>query len=149
MSPYVSPLEHEPTPTSHGSARVRGEALAHGAKAIEMKVQDEFYIFVMSAVRKINPKKIRSYFKSQGKKAKKLRFASAEELFSLTGLVPGSVPPFGRPILDLPLYTDPSIFELSHISFNAGSLSKSISMNPKDYQRIAQPLVFDFTELAD
>jgi hypothetical protein len=38
--------------------------------------------------------------------AKKTRFATPEELRELPGLVPGSVPPFGRPILPFDLYAD-------------------------------------------
>ena len=81
-----------------------------------------------------------------GKKAKRSRFATSEELFEMTGLVPGSVPPFGRPILGFDLFVDPSLKENEQISFNAGSLTNSISMSLEDYIRVAQPVVFEFVE---
>ena len=64
----------------------------------------------------------------------------------MTGLVPGCVPPFGRPILDLDLYVDRSILENDRIAFNAGSLTDSMIMDREDYIRIAEPLeIFGFS----
>ena len=40
-----------------------------------------------------------------------MRFADAAELLELTGLVPGSVPPFGPPVLPLELWADPALCE--------------------------------------
>ena len=82
--------------------------------------------------------------KRQG--AQRFRFASAEELEKLTGLVPGCVPPFGRPILPLELYVDTSILQNDRIAFNAGSLTDSIIMRVEDYLRLVNPKeVFEFS----
>ena len=76
----------------------------------------------------------------------KLRFASREELAELTGLVPGCVPPFGRPILPFLLYVDAAIRENDRIAFNAGSLTDSMILPMDDYLRLAQPeKVFAFS----
>jgi prolyl-tRNA editing enzyme YbaK/EbsC (Cys-tRNA(Pro) deacylase) len=64
-----------------------------------------------------------------------LRFATPEELRALTGLVPGCVPPFGRPILDLPLYVDESVLANDRIAFNAGLLTESFIMATADWRR--------------
>ncbi len=132
-------LTHAPTYTSEESAQVRGEALAIGAKAIVLKAGPNFSIFVISAARKIDSKKIKKYLG-----VKKTRFASREELDALTGVVSGAVPPFGRPIFDLTLYTDPSVFVHERVAFNAGALTHSIIMQSADYQRVAGPTVFTF-----
>ena len=132
-------VHHEPTRTSEESARARGEELRVGGKALLIKVDAEFRLFVLSAERKLDSAAIRTHFV-----AKKTRFASPEELLELTGLVPGCVPPFGPPILPFPLYVDPSVLENERIAFNAGSLTDSIIMNIVDYRRLAQPEVFTF-----
>jgi len=137
---------HEPTLTSEDSSRVRGDALSSGAKAILYKIEKEFYLFVFAADRKLNTKKIKSYFKEQGKKARSTRFASVDELHNLTGLVPGSVPPFGQPILPFDLFVDPSLLKNEQISFNAGSLTNSITMRLEDYTKIAKPVIFEFVD---
>ena len=135
---------HEATLTSADSARVRGESMSTGAKAIVMKVQNDFCLFVLPANQKVDSNSVKQYFKDQGKRVRKIRFATKEELFELTGLVSGSVPPFGKPILEFPLFVDPTLLKNESISFNAGSLTKSITINTVDYEKIAGVTFFDF-----
>jgi prolyl-tRNA editing enzyme YbaK/EbsC (Cys-tRNA(Pro) deacylase) len=132
-------VHHEPTRTSEESARARGENLRVGGKALLIKVDDTFRLFVLGADRKLDNAAIKKHFS-----ARKTRFATADELKELTGLVPGSVPPFGTPILPFSLYVDPSVFTNERIAFNAGSLTDSMVMPVSDYRRIASPEVFDF-----
>jgi Ala-tRNA(Pro) deacylase len=132
-------VHHEPTRTSEDSARARGEELRVGGKALLIKVDDVYRLFVLSADRKLDSAAVKRHFS-----AKKTRFATPEELAELTGLVPGSVPPFGRPLLPFPLYVDPSVFTNERIAFNAGSLTDSIVMPAGDYDRLASAEVFEF-----
>lgn len=133
-------VHHEPTRTSAESAKARGEDLAIGGKAILMKVGEEFKLFVLSAAKKIDSQKIKEHFEE-----KKLRFATPEELKDLTGLVPGAVPPFGKPITPFDLYVDVSITANEKIAFNAGSLTDSIIMSCKDYMMVVSAEVFEFS----
>ena len=132
-------IHHEPTRTSEESAKARGEDIAIGGKAILMKVDDAFILFVLSAAKKVDSQKIKKHFN-----AKKLRFATTEELQQHAGLIPGSVPPFGKPILPVDLFVDTSIKQNIKIAFNAGSLTDSIIMQTEDYFRIAQSEMFEF-----
>ena len=134
-------VHHEPTPTSEAAAAARGEDLSIGGKALLMKVGGEFKLFVLSASLKIDSPAIKAYFR-----AKKLRFANADELLELTGLIPGSVPPFGEPILPFELFVDQSITRNERIAFNAGSLTDSVVMAVEDYLRVAQPVVLNFSK---
>lgn len=136
----VREAHHEPTRTSEESARARGEEMRVGGKALVIKVDETFRLFVLSADRKLDSAAIKRYFG-----AKRTRFATPEELKELTGLVPGSVPPFGAPILPFPLYTDPSVFENDRVAFNAGSLTDSMVIPIADYRRLARPEVFRFS----
>lgn len=66
-------------------------------------------------------------------------------MYTLTQLVSGSVPPFGKPILDFELFVDNSICENKVICFNAGSLEDSVKMKVEDYLKVAKPKeIFDF-----
>jgi prolyl-tRNA editing enzyme YbaK/EbsC (Cys-tRNA(Pro) deacylase) len=132
-------LHHEPTRTSEDAARARGVPLRIGGKALLMKVGDAWGLFVLSAELKIDSHAIRRHFG-----ARKLRFATADELMSMTGLAPGSVPPFGEPILPFELYVDESVLKNDRIAFNAGSLTDSIILLVEDYQKLARPTVFLF-----
>ncbi len=133
-------IHHEETRTSEDSARVRGEELRIGGKALLVKTDDIFRLFVLSAANKFRSAAIKKHFG-----CRRVRFASADELMALTGLVPGCVPPFGRPILPFDLFVDESIVANERIAFNAGSLTDSIIMNVDDYLRIAAPEVFSFS----
>lgn len=131
---------HEPTLTSEASALARGEPIDVGGKALVMKIGDAFRILVISAALRADAAAIRKHFG-----AKKSRFATREELEAMTGLVPGSVPPFGRPVLPFELYVDESIRRNDRIAFNAGSLTDSIILPMADYLRVASPVeIFSF-----
>jgi len=127
-------LEHAPTRTSEESARVRGEPLAVGAKALVVKAGADFRLFVLSAARAIDSKRVKS-----GLGVKKLRFATPDELLERTGLVPGSVPPFGQPVLPFELLLDPSVLANDRVAFNAGSLTRSMIVPLEGYLAAAEP----------
>ena len=114
---------------------MRGEPLEVGGKALVLKVDDSFIVLVLSAARKLDSKRLR---KALG--ARKVRFATREELDARTGLVPGSVPPFGEPLLPLSLVVDRSVLENDRIAFNAASLEESIIMSVEDWRGCACPV---------
>jgi Ala-tRNA(Pro) deacylase len=127
-------LRHEPVFTSEQAAAVRGTSLASGAKALVVKAGEKFVLIVLPADRKLDSKKAREAF---GVKA--LRFASKEEVEQLTGLQPGSIPPFGS-LFNLPTYCDPALAENSSINFNAGDHSISVQMAHADYVHVEKPV---------
>ena len=134
-------VHHEPVRTSEQAAAVRGEPLEIGGKAIVAKVGETFHVLVFSAARRLDSKRVRKHVGAQ-----RFRFATPEELQELTGLVPGSVPPFGRPILPLDLFVDESILANDRIAFNAGTLTDSIILDRKEYLEVARPTaVFPFS----
>src|SRR5437016_8767565 len=126
-------LRHEPVFTSEQAAAVRGTPLASGAKALVMKAGDDFLMLVLPADRKLDSRKARS---ALGVKA--LRFASREEVEQLTGLQPGSIPPFGS-LFQLRTYCDSALAENPSINFNAGDHAISVQMPYADYTRLEQP----------
>ncbi len=127
-------VTHEPTFTSEQSAQARGEPLSAGAKALVVKADEQFRLLVLPADRKLDSAAVKREFQ-----VKKLRFATPDELMELTGLVPGSVPPFGQPILPLDLWADEAVGQSGNVAFNAGSLTSSIVMRGEDWLRAAQP----------
>jgi len=133
-------IHHNPTRTSQEAADARGEDVRIGGKALVMKIGKEVKLLVISAACKMDSRKIKEHFE-----VKRTRFLFKEELMELTGLVPGCVPPFGNPILDIELYVDESITRNKRIAFNAGSLTDSIIMSTEDYFRLAKPQIIKFS----
>lgn len=126
-------LEHAPVFTSEEAARVRGVPLGSGAKALICKVDDRFLMFVLPADRKLDSKGARRALAASG-----LRFATREEVLSLTGLTPGSIPPLGS-LFGLETICDPRLREAGRINFNAGDHAISISLAFDDYLAVEQP----------
>ena len=133
-------LRHEPVYTSEQAAAVRGTPLSSGAKALICKGDDEFVMFVLPADRKLASKAIR-----RARGWRKLRFATAEEVQELTGLKPGSIPPFGS-LFHLPTLCDSRLGENETINFNAGDHSISVSMAYADYVKVEGPELGGFAE---
>lgn len=129
---------HEPVYTSEQAAKVRGDSLEQGAKAIIMKSKDKYFLIVISAVKKINSKKLKKILK-----VKSLSFVSSEEL-SKFGLETGAVPPFGS-VIGLKTYVDKSLLDNKEIAFNAGSRTDSIRMKLDDYLNVEKPEVYEFS----
>lgn len=133
-------IQHGPVRTSREAALARGDdEVGMGGKALVLKVGEEFRLFVLSGALKIDQSAVKEYFR-----VKKFRFASHNEVYELTGLAVGTIPPFGRPILNFELFADPSILSKKKIGFNAASLTQSIVMSVDDWVKIAKPAVFRF-----
>lgn len=132
-------FHHEPTPTSQDAARVRGVDLHSGAKALVLRGSKtgQHYLFVVPADLRLNGKKI--------KLAIGENTSFAADPTTVTGCVPGSVPPFGS-IVGLTTYCDLRLAENERINFNAGSLTDSIQMGYTDYLKIEQPRLVDISE---
>lgn len=137
-----SEREHAPTRTSKEAAAARAEDLSTGAKALLLRTDEVFRLFVLPADRKLDSGAIRRHLC-----VKRTRFATPEELLDMTGLVPGSVPPFGEPVLPFELYADVDVGATAgRVAFNAGSLTHSIGMAAADWKKIARPVQFRFSK---
>lgn len=126
-------LRHEPVFTSERAAAVRNTPLASGAKALVVKAGGRFVMLVVPADRKLDSRKARAALA-----VKELRFASRDEVQQLTGLQPGSIPPFGS-LFELPTYCDPALADNESINFNAGDHAISVQLRYADYAEVERP----------
>jgi len=126
-------LRHRPVYTSQEAAEVRGTPLASGAKALVCKADERFVMFVVPADRRLANKEVR-----RARRWRRLRFATEAEVRQLTGLAPGSIPPFGS-LFGLPTLCDKRLGQSEIINFNAGDHCISVSMRYADYVRVERP----------
>tara|TARA_Y100000310_G_scaffold345531_1_gene466124 strand:- start:43696 stop:44163 length:468 start_codon:yes stop_codon:yes gene_type:complete len=131
---------HAPATTSADSARERGESIKIGAKALMLKTDKGYFLAVLPADRRLDSSAYRKLVK-----ARKIRFATKNELIQLTGLVPGAVPPFGE-IISIPMLVDKALFEEEYMAFNAGTLTDSVKMKTADFNRIVSPNTGSFSK---
>ncbi len=134
---------HAEVRTSAEAAEVRGTSLHSGAKALIVKSEAGFALLVMPADMSLKSSAARKLLKSN-----RMRFATPEELMTLTGLVPGSVPPFGS-LFGLQTICDERLADNERINFNCGSRSRSIQMAYRDYVAVESPLIGQIARVAD
>lgn len=134
-------VEHAPVRTAEDAARARGMPLSAGVKALVLKVDEEFLLLALPADRSLSSHALRRHLG-----ARRSRFASAAELARLTGLAPGSIPPFGRPVLDLELYADRALPSRGEVAFTPGRADRSILLAGEDWLRVARPRLVTLTE---
>ena len=82
---------------------------------------------------------------SQALGTRRVRFATADELFALTGCRPGAVPPFGA-LFGLPVLLDRSLHAVPQAAFNAGSHTVSVVMDGDDFRRLLAGTPVDVAE---
>ena len=135
-------VDHPAISSAEEAAEVRGTPLEHGTKAILLKTDGTFALFVMRASDDLKSKHLR---RELG--VSRTRFANRDELRDLTGCEPGAVPPFGRPLLDLDLYVDPAVLENEEMVFTPGRRDRSLVLRAEDWRRVVEPeRVFRFAE---
>ena len=132
-------MHHAPVYTSAEAARVRGTTLHSGAKALILKGNHGFVMAVIPADLPLDSRALRKHLKS-----KRLRFATKEEVLEMTGLTPGSIPPFGG-FFNLATVCDNRLAENEMINFNAASHSDSIQMSYADYIAYEKPALAAIT----
>jgi Ala-tRNA(Pro) deacylase len=124
-------FEHAPVFTSEEASRVRGTPIESGAKALVFIAHDRPVHVVLPGHRRVDNARLRAILGTRT-----LRFATAEELFALTGCVPGAVPPFGN-LFGLPVFVDEQLAQREEIAFNAGSNTISIVMPCAEFLRLS------------
>lgn len=132
--------EHEAVFTSAEAAEIRGTSLHSGAKALIIKGDADFVMAVIPADLALRSTALRKVIRSR-----RLRFATKEELQELTGLTPGSVPPFGS-LFNLQTVCDERLAENDKINFNAGSHCQSVQLSYQDYLSTESPIIADITK---
>jgi Ala-tRNA(Pro) deacylase len=130
-------LEHAEAVTAEEAAVARGTPLEIGGKSIGMKLDRlGFAVLVVGSDRRIDGKLLR---RSLG--VQRYRFLDAAELHAHTGLIPGAVPPFGRPLFDLALFVGADVASRPEIAFAAASRTRSVRMATADWLAVAAPEV--------
>ena len=133
---------------SHSTAYTAQEiaALVHVpgkelAKTVIVKSDDGYAMVVLPASRKINFDALKSVMsKNNVELAKEEEF---EKMFPDCEL--GAMPPFGN-LYDMPIYVAKTLSEDEEIAFNAGTHTDVIKMSYADLERLAKPIVADFSE---
>ncbi len=119
------------------SAHVTGKELA---KTVIVELDGKMAMAVLPANRKIVLQDLREVTGSD-----EVKFASEEEFKQkFPDCETGAMPPFGN-LYGMEVYVAESLSDNDDIAFNAGSHTEVIKMACKDFERLVQPKVVNFT----
>lgn len=121
------------------AASLRGVVAEAMTKTLLLRVGEHCGLYTMPYTSRMNSKAVRKYHG-----ARKAHFVSAEVLLEATGLVPGTVPPVGRPVLDFQLFADPALLGSEVIAFGVGLGTESLRVRSEDWAAVVRPQFFDF-----
>ena len=134
-------MQHEATPTSQDSARVRNTQMDEGVKALILKgkTTKKNYMFNIPSHLKLDMKAVTEAL------GEKCEFEEAEVIKERFGLTVGSIPPFGT-LLNLDTYFDDKIGAKTISAFNCGLQTESIVMQSADLIDLVKPKLGSFSK---
>ncbi len=110
------------------------------AKTVILAADNKFYMMVLPAMYKIDFQKVQRELR-----AKEVRLATESEVSGFcTGCEVGAMPPFGA-FYKLPVYVSHYLPEDALVTFNAGTHEDVMRMSYRDYEKLVQPLIMNFT----
>ncbi|MCE7735537.1 MAG: hypothetical protein GPJ54_11710 [Candidatus Heimdallarchaeota archaeon] len=114
--------------------------LQEQAKALllryKMKREKGYYVISIQAQKKVELGKLKKLLR-----VKELKIAQLTQLIEVTECNFGELPPFGS-IFGLQLIIDKDLLQEKLIYFNAGLLTKSIALDPKDLVKLENPILY-------
>jgi Ala-tRNA(Pro) deacylase len=121
------------------SAHIHGKQLA---KTVVVQLDKKFAMAVLPANYRVDPKKLKA---AAG--VKEVKIASEDEFVRLfPGCALGAMPPFGN-LYDMDVWVDRSLTEDDEIVFNAGSHTELVKLSYKDYEKLVNPRIAEFSSL--
>jgi len=133
-------VHHEETYTAQETAkltRIRGKKLA---KTIIIRLDGIMSMAVLSATHRIDFDRLRRVTGSS-----EVELATEDEFEGIfPGCETGAMPPFGN-LYGMDVLADKDLVEDENIAFCAGSHKEIIMLTQKDFLRLVNPIVMDFT----
>jgi Ala-tRNA(Pro) deacylase len=112
------------------------------AQTVLVQAEEHFWMVVFPGDRRIDQKVLAALLET-----KRLRMADESDmLFFFPECKVDPMPPFGN-LFGFPVIADKSLKSGKRILFGACSPTESVFMRWEDYERLARPIVADFTEL--
>lgn len=117
--------KHEPAVTSKDAARIRGDELRQGIKALLFTNGENQWIIVdVPADKKVDQKRVAEFL---GWSKGRIRMATQEEVMEKTGCEIGAVPPFGHKE-QIQVVVDRGVYENQKSVFNIGLRTHSVKI---------------------
>ncbi len=109
------------------------------SKTIVIKTDKEYILAVLSAAHYINLAKLTKILK-----IKRLAIVNEKTVSKIFKIKPGTITPFGK-LYKIKVYLDKTLLKSKNIITQSGSLKNSINFKPKDFLKITNGEMCDFS----
>ena len=137
----IMPL-NEHTLTVGDAAKALGVDTHQIIKSLVFHIDGKPLLVINNGLARVDRKKLAVYL---GVGRKKVKFASPDNAFALTGFVVGSMPPFGHK-QKLRTLVDTAVTELDTIYGGGGDIDAMMRLTPQELLKVSQAEVVPFSE---
>lgn len=130
------------TPTVVDAAAALGVSVEMIVKTVVFLIADQPYAALANGVQRVDTRKLAARF---GVNRKKVVLANAQQLISLTGYAPGTVPPLGHR-QQFPMLMEPGILDQEVVYAGGGGIAEMLKIRSADLQRLTQPELLSMLE---
>jgi prolyl-tRNA editing enzyme YbaK/EbsC (Cys-tRNA(Pro) deacylase) len=139
---------HRTVFTAYDMAQTLKIELNQVAKTLILMVDREPVLVVVPANRNLDFGKLKKIISAQRKKigatvVRSIKLTTEAFISKRTHATPGAVPPFG-PFLKLETYADRALLKPKTIVTSGGTFESSLELTPKEFVRLAQPVLGSF-----
>lgn len=132
-----------PVFTVEEAAAQRGVSKEEMVKSILLRDKDEHYVMAcVLGYARVNPKTVRTYVPQTWRR---LSFATADEILSVTGCVQGAVAPLGLPDR-VPVIFDEAITRCQKVNISSGDPVLGLELNTQDLIKAAGAQIASIAE---
>jgi len=111
-------------------------------KSLVFHVNGKPLLVINNGLARVDRRKLAAHL---GVSRKKVKFASPDTAFAMTGFVVGSMPPFGHK-QKLPTLVDTAVTELDLIYGGGGDIDAMMRLTPNELLKVSQAEVLPFSE---
>jgi len=136
---YIT-ITHSPAYTAQEIAAIAHIPGKQLAKTVMIKFDNEMGMAVLPANHKVDFDMLKEMICAEF-----VLLATENEFKSMfPGCEPGAMPPFGN-LYNMPVYVSEALTKDEEIAFNAGSHTELIKMSYKDFEKLVQPKIMEFS----
>ncbi len=133
-------IRHLPAASAEDYQQALGCRLEQQAKCLFLKVRQQggssYALCAIQAQKRGDPKRLAALLG-----AKEVKLGTTDALFAITGCRFGELPPTAS-LFGLPLLMDSDFLHEDELFLNAGRLNVSFVIDPRELERIEQPMFF-------
>jgi Ala-tRNA(Pro) deacylase len=138
-------VTHRKVYTAYDAAQTLKKKLDEIVKNLLIKTDKGFVLVLLPASKRLDLKQLKKLMNAQGKGIKTVAIPDESAMVRLLKVKPGAMSAFGR-LHDLEVYMDKNLRKAKKVILSSGSVTDSLEMAMKEFEKLEQPIVGIFSE---